>query len=145
MYRPIIPISLNKPFSFDKSSSYAYLPYLLDGWAYPEAWGTWSNATKASITLPLPKDNEAKTLVLTARALVNQTHPNQRVKIWVNGIYATTATLHKDSNNHIEIPLNKEAKQQGYVIVGMIFSNSVSPKSIGISDDIRALVISLMN
>jgi len=143
MYRPIIPVSLNRPFSFDKSSSYAYLPYLLDGWAYPEAWGTWSNATKASITLPLPKDNEAKILVLTARALVNQTHPNQRVKIWVNGIYATTATLNKDSNNRIEIPLNKEVKQQGYVIVGMMFPDSVSPKNIGIGDDIRTLAIGL--
>ena len=143
IYKPILSTNLNKPILFDKSSSYAHLPYLLDGWAYPEAWGTWSNSTKASITLPLPKDKEANILILSARALVNQTHPNQKVKIWVNGIYTTTVTLNKDSHNRIEIPLNKEAKKQGYLIIGMMFLDSTSPKSIGLGDDIRTLAIGI--
>lgn len=145
IYKKIAPTYLNQPFLFNCPSAYAYLPYLLNGWAYPESWGTWSNETKATITLPLPKDGRAKTLKLSTRALVSPSYPEQKVKIWVNGTPTKIVALTKDNNNVIDIPIGQDTINQGYLILGFSFQDAISPLKIGIGDDNRNLAIGLIS
>ncbi len=144
IYKSVKSISVNQTLLFDRPSGYAYLPYLLEGWAYPENWGTWSSGKKSVITLPIPQ-GKSRILELKMRALVTPSHPVQRVKIWVNGAPVKTVSLTQDNNNFIEIPITDEARQESYLIIGLMYEDATTPQILGLGDDIRTLSIGLIS
>ena len=115
---------------------------LISGWAYPESWGVWSIADKATLSLPKPESN-AKSLVLEARALISNQHPEQLVKVIINGQMRTSALLSKEDGNQIIIPLETGDFSGDRLAVELQLPNLVSPAALGIGQDERKLAIGL--
>ena len=115
---------------------------LMSGWAYPESWGAWSIADQATLSLPKPESN-AKSLVLETRALVSNKHPEQLVKVIINGQMRSSALLSKDDSNQIIIPLEAGDFSGERLAVELQLPNLVSPAALGIGQDDRKLAIGL--
>jgi len=145
LFQPITTTSVNRLISFQKSSVFSQFPYLIEGWNYPESWGTWSNGRKSAIAIPLPKNQSYTTLTLNMRALVSPTHRQQRVTIWANGRSRLNIKLTDPENNVVTIPITQEDKCKSYLIVGMHYSDSISPEKIGLGRDDRNLAIGLVS
>ena len=145
LFQPIAATSVDHLISFKKSSVFARFPYLIEGWNYPESWGTWSNGKKSAIAIPLPKNQSYTSLVFNMRALVSPTHQQQGLAIWVNGTIRLTIKLIELENNIITIPMTQEDKSKNYLIVGMHYSDSTSPEKIGLGGDDRNLAIGLVS
>ena len=116
--------------------------HLMSGWAYPESWGAWSIADKATLSLPKPPSN-AKSLILEARALVTSKHPEQMVKVMINGQLRSSAALIKEDGNQIIIPLETNDFLNGRLAVELQLPNLESPSALGIGKDARQLAIGL--
>lgn len=56
---------------------------LLNGWAWPEAWGIWSNGETSSLALPL--GGEAKQIQFNFRVLLGPNQPKAKIEIDING------------------------------------------------------------
>lgn len=115
---------------------------LMSGWAYPESWGAWSIADKATLSLPKPESN-AKSLVLETRALVSNQHPEQLVKVIINGQMRASTMLSKEDGNQIMIPLEAGDLSGDRLAVELQLPNLVSPAALGIGKDDRNLAIGL--
>jgi len=144
-----IPVmKIDQPIFFSRSSKYNY-PFVLGvDWSYPEEWGVWSNDRQASLTLPLPAEQELtkfNNLILTVRAFITQKYPTQEFEIWVNGHKEQDVTLNRSTNNKIIIPISKAIQNSGYVNLEFKFKNPIRPKDEGMGDDIRLLGIGLIS
>lgn len=116
--------------------------HLVSGWAYPESWGAWSIADKATLSLPKPPSN-TKSLVLEARALVTSKHPEQLVKVMINGQLRSSTTLTKEDGNQIIIPVQAGDFSSDRLVVELQLPNLSSPSALGIGKDDRQLAIGL--
>lgn len=116
--------------------------HLVSGWAYPESWGAWSIADKATLSLPKPPSN-AKSLILEARALVISKYPEQLVKVMINGQLRSNALLIKEDGNQLVIPLEANDFSNERLVVELQLPNLMSPSAIGIGKDDRQLAIGL--
>jgi hypothetical protein len=149
IHKAFEPTVLGKSIGFGKGQRGT--DYLVDvgqaerfnrGWGWPEAWGTWSDGTNATMTLPLPSE-EASTLQINANAFVGPKHPRQRITLWVNGISQGLIEVSKGEDNLISIALSEAVKKAGYVQVEFEFMNPVKPKDLGIGDDIRLVTLGI--
>jgi len=140
--------SIGQVMHFNQTGSGQY--FLAQGqWATPEPWGVWAIGSTASLKMPLTPNLQAKSLVLEARALLNAMYPKQIVQIWVNGDNIGEVNLTQAEHNQITIPIaalrasNKGLENLGMLHIEMQFMNSVSPKDLGMSDDVRKLAVGL--
>lgn len=133
---------LGEAIGLTKTSQYTN-QYLLQGWAFPEGWGTWSDGAKATLTLPLPQA-KAKTLTLNARAFITPKHPKQRVTIAINGQAMPTsdAVLYQEFNS-IQVTIPPSALGQKTITLTLGFPDKITPKSLGLGDDVRQLAIGI--
>jgi hypothetical protein len=115
---------------------------LIGGWAYPESWGVWSIGDKATLSLPKP-ESSAKTLVLEARALVSNKHPEQLVKVMMNGKPRVSTVLNQGDGNRILIPLEAGDFSGERLFIELQLPNLASPASLGMGNDDRKLAIGL--
>jgi hypothetical protein len=137
----------------DFSANGAGRPYLLDlgrspyigwGWSNPEAWGTWSDGEKARIAMLLPEDKNIHSLNLEAIILVSQTHPQQNIEIYVNGIKQPDVKLSGKELQKINIPMPKLHPHDGYLLIELHFPNRKSPKALGQGSDERNLGLGIV-
>ena len=115
---------------------------LMSGWAYPESWGAWSITDKATLSLPKLPSN-TKSLILEARALVTTKHPEQMVKVMINGQLRSSASLTKEDDNQIIIPVQAGDFSNERLVVELQLPNLMSPIALGIGKDDRQLAIGL--
>jgi len=135
---------INEKILFSRSGK-NILPFvLLAGWAYPEAWGTWSDGRSAKLVLPLPEGRPSY-LTLTARAFVPPKQRQQIVEVWVNDQLYKSMTFAKDDGNEIEIALSQAILSNRYILIDFRFQTPVKPKDLGLGDDDRALAIGLVS
>ena len=133
---------LDEPIVFGRSGKNIIPFVLLSGWAYPEAWGTWSDGRSAKLVLPLPSDNPSK-FVLKSRAFVFQQHPQQILIVRVNEEFSHRVVLEKDQGNEIIIPIPPKALKNGYLMIDFEFQAPLKPKDVGFGDDERSLAIGI--
>jgi len=112
------------------------------GWSNPESWGVWSDGTKASLILPVPESKVGE-LVIRGRAYVGNSHPEQRLRMRINGIGAEPITLSSPSSNAINIQLTPRMLQRNYLVVEFIFTNPIEPFVLDGSSDRRKLAFGL--
>ena len=119
--------------------------YLGDGWSHSEHWGTWSSGSSANMFFPIPPQ-QVDSIVIEANAFVPNTIENQRLAVTINGIPTANLVLKKpDAILDIKIPeAVKQALENETLEVRFNFSDAVSPKSIGLSDDPRELALGLI-
>lgn len=117
------------------------------GWTYPEAWGAWSEGSKAKIVMPLPQNTTKQSLVLQLelRALLSPKHPKQSMTILVDGYPTIVTALAKGDQNKIDIPLKYLAPKQEYVTLEFQLPDAITPKAIGLGDDSRQLAIGIVS
>lgn len=138
-------LELNQIVDFTKSGDGRSL-YILNGWGYTEAWGTWAIEPSASIVLPTPSGNPSKMLI-KANAFLVPSHPNQVVDILINGIkVADQYLLNKQHGNILEIKLPSSPKLAGEPLnIEFRSLGAISPMAAGISPDDRKLGIGLVS
>ena len=125
-----------------KTSQYTN-QYLISGWAFPEGWGTWSDGSQATLTLQLPQV-PAKTLTLNARAFIKPNHPTQRVTSAIKGqIGASQTFILTQESNQIRIPIPASVPGQKTITITLSFPDKITPKSLGLGDDVRQLAIGI--
>jgi len=135
-------ISISAPKVNQVTNEQTILIDLMSGWAYPESWGAWSIADIATVSFPKP-DSNPKSLILEARALVSSKHPQQIVKVMINGQLRTTAVLNKGDDNKINIPLEATDFTGERLVIEFQLPNLVSPTALDIGKDDRKLAIGL--
>jgi hypothetical protein len=138
-------LQLNQIVDFTKSGDGRSL-FILNGWGYTEAWGTWAIEPSASIVLPTPSGNPSKMLI-KANAFLVPSHPNQVVDILINGIkVADQYLLNKQHGNILEIKLPSSPKLAGEPLnIEFRSLGAISPMAAGISPDDRKLGIGLVS
>jgi hypothetical protein len=123
------------------------------GWAYPEAFGVWSEGDKVKLTIPLPKEpvngtnganDPIKGLELEMRALVSPNYPKQTVEVWVNSQFQKKVTLTQDQGNKVLVEIPATNPKQDYVTIELRLPNKAKPKDLGLGDDTRELAIGLV-
>jgi hypothetical protein len=134
---------LNQVISFGNSSG-SRKNYLLEGWAFSEGWGTWSNGRLAKLVLPLPKNTQPDTLVFNLRAFVTPKIPQQIFNVFIDGKLIEKIVLNKPSNNVVAIKVPESAISKGFIALEFQFINPAQPKVLfdNNSDD-RELAIGL--
>jgi hypothetical protein len=147
--KPYDPISKGQIITFSKNSSgvqylnnvgeQAFIGY---GWSNPETWGVWSDGNKASLILPLP-ESKANELIILGRPFVGTSHPEQRLRVRINGIYTEPITLSSPSSGTIKIQLTPRMLQRNYLAVEFIFLNPIEPFALNGSNDHRKLAFGL--
>ena len=137
---------INQSVSFSKSSRQSYSDYYLNsGWSYMEDWGVWSEGKKASLNIPLPMQ-PSSSIKLRVNALVNNTHPNQSLRILINGKLTTSITLSKSLNNLITLPISPEDLRKPYILISFEFLNPAKPKVVSENNfDNREIAIGLVS
>lgn len=115
--------------------------YIKHGFAEREGWGVWSEGGEAELLLPMPLDRP-KGLRMDVRALVSKAHPEQKVKVTVNGRKQYLFSFNKFNGNFIDIPISKqEADGNKTLMLHFQFENAVSPAELGLGGDERKLAI----
>lgn len=114
---------------------------LLEGWAAPEPWGTWSIGNRARIWLPVPDDGERWKIVLTGRLFVGTPDAPHRQRIIVR--HGSVAVLHHETMAEEDpIPafeLLGATRGGDGITLDLELPLATSPADLGISTDQRRL------
>jgi hypothetical protein len=134
--------SLHEVFGARQSS----LRLLRQGWAPPEAWGTWSVGPRAELALPL-EGAPADDLELSIEAIAFPHLPDNLQSIHVNVNGTRIATLQPNYEGYVRegtlgIPGQVAARSNPMKIVFEI-ARPTSPRALGLSKDERKLGIGL--
>ncbi|MDE2463150.1 MAG: hypothetical protein KGO02_05490 [Alphaproteobacteria bacterium] len=124
--------------------------YVVHGWSSPESWGTWSDASIASLMFRLPGLPTGNlTFEFKSHAFLVPTHQKLSVSVFVNGqqlkifdySYPQGAS---DSIRTVNIPANLVAQSKGLLKIEFLLSTPVSPEVVGLSTDDRQLGIGMI-
>lgn len=133
---------LREKIYFSRTSQGSF-SYLLSGWAYPEAWGTWSEGGEAKLILPMPAQ-KTTALRLHFNTFIEPTHPSQKIKVYLGDVLLKEANFMKVGVNQIDIPIPSTMANQHRLELLLKFPNNISPKALGIGDDTRNLAIGII-
>lgn len=139
------PIRLGGRLQFRQSGN--GLVYLVEGWSGPEPWGTWSEGASAAVILPM--NDNLKMVVIEADALVTPAHPEQRIRVLLNGVSVKDATLTSSTGNRIEVSISDKLRthlsENGYLRMQFEIPDAAKPADLGINDDNRILGFGLVS
>lgn len=108
-----------------------------------ESWGgIWSTSSRARLILPMPT-RSPRTITFIANALITPQHPEQRVEIWLDGQAQKTVTLRQINDNQFTIAIPPSLQHSKSITIDMRFLDAISPQSLGINKDDRALALGL--
>lgn len=133
---------LREKIYFSRTSQGAF-SYLLSGWAYPEAWGTWSDGGVAKLILPMATQKPAY-LRLHFNTFIESAHPSQKIEVYLGDALIKEANFMKVGINQIDIPISSAMSKQHQLELLLKFPNNISPKALGVGDDTRNLAIGLI-
>lgn len=141
----LLKIKLNEPIFFG-AKGYGAQYFLGENWEAKEPWGVWSRPAGSKINF-INVPQEAKSIVLSLRAVISPTHPRQVLEIRANGGETQSYSLESPNDNNIEFHLDGLEMGRGKVLEIEFFpKNAISPTQAGISkDDTRLLSIGVMS
>ena len=150
--RSLPSVEIGEKIEFSKAARGTYFLLGIDmasrlgiGWYYPENWGTWAAADKATLLIPKPTGVKPKTLTLEMNALVSPKHPIQRIEIRVGGGPTQNFALSKPVGNIIALDLSQQKRPTNYVEIEIRSLDRIAPKAIGIGQDERLLGFGLIS
>jgi len=110
------------------------------GWAYPESWGTWLAGSYGEILLPVLNEPVSQ-INLSFRSLIN---PN-KIRFYINGELAKPIIQQFDENIYTAaLEINPSQKSQGFIQIRINPISRISPKSLGLSEDVRQLSLGII-
>jgi hypothetical protein len=114
--------------------------FLVDGWALPEPWGTWTLGHDAQLLVPLPKGEHLNELELNMQPFINTLHPTLLVRYSVNNGPLLYRSWNIDQpQSAFKIPIAKNDVTLGYLNIQFHIENPQSPKQLGQGEDTRML------
>lgn len=120
---------------------------LAEGWSASEPWGTWSEGKGARVTLPAT-DN-LRLIVIEADALVTPAHPEQRVRVSLNGVFVKEIAVMFNTGNRIEIPVTDKMRAllstSESLRLQFEFPDAARPVDLGVANDTRTLALGLVS
>ncbi|MDR3518124.1 MAG: hypothetical protein P4M00_20175 [Azospirillaceae bacterium] len=132
-YQPGTPLAMGT----DPASIWAYRG---DGWCAPESWGIWSCARQASLTFLLTRTPQSGMTVQLH--LVHLGDKPQEVTIVANGVNVGTVVVTDDRFYSVAIPRDVAAASP-LLQINLDVARTVTPKSLGLGEDIRTLGIGM--
>lgn len=114
---------------------------LIYGWSEPEQDGRWTDGPEAALVFEVGTARQSPSLLLSVFALYDQAAPQLRVEIWINGerlddwLFDETCAL--PHTRVLSIP--GAALSDRYQVLTFVIRDPKSPKSLGVSDDVRQL------
>ena len=142
--KPVLPLAQVQ--KFDQTGPWNNL--LVNGWAAPESWGTWSLGQHAELAInprQLPDAAHGLRLHFDTHTFVTSSHPQQRIEVSLNGAdvghYEAT---YPNSVIGIDLDIPENALMSSKEIrIGFTFPDAVSPQSVGAGADERILALGL--
>jgi|GEM_PF-1334313 len=124
------------------------LDCLKQGWSTPEAWGVWSDGTRAELRLTITSYKKPITiLTFDFIAFLCSKSDTLMGTLSINSVKVRDLCLSTQENYVLSIPVDKnlecEAKKQGYFSVIFEIHNPKKPIDIGLNSDSRNLGIGL--
>jgi len=131
--------------TFDFANASSVPSDALRGFSVPESFGRWSDANEASFTCVLPPKGEPapSTMRVTTSGFVFAGH-TQKAVVFLNGSKVEEEQYLSDKPPKvIEIPVPKAPGEK----LSLKFSlpDAVSPKELGLNQDIRKIAISVQS
>ena len=115
---------------------------LIDGWASPEPWGTWSDGTSAKLGVILPQDNKPEvTILIKGNVHIPLKAKELKIEYFINGKTLLEKTFTQEnisSDTLLKFPAEWVEKNR-VVLIEFKIINPVSPKDDGLSPDPRAI------
>lgn len=116
------------------------------GWSGPESWGVWTNAVRASISVPealLSDVDTAQVLVLQGRMYTRPGATSQRIRVLGAGRVLAEATVrYPESRVTLSISL-KPLAASGSRTLQIETPDAISPRALGESSDGRKIAFGL--
>jgi len=142
--KPVLPLAQVQ--KFDQTGAWNNL--LVNGWASPESWGTWSLGQHAELAInprQLPDAAHGLRLHFDTHTFVTSSHPQQRIEVSLNGAYVGHyEATYPNSVIGIDLDIPESALMSPKEIrVGFAFPDAVSPQSVGAGADERILALGL--
>lgn len=144
-------LSLGQDYYLNKNSSYI-LNVLNDvgvsywmgkGWAYPENWGVWSDGIEASIILPVPNE-KISSVTMLIKPYINSARLKQNITIQVDSQKPIDYIFSSSSPEKIKINLDYKSQTKNFITIKFFIKEPLSPKDLGLNDDLRKLGIGLI-
>ena len=119
------------------------------GWSFPEAWGTWSDRSSASLFFTLSGTNLPQTVYLRLKVRPYIPNPNftSNLTVELNTTKLGKYTFTENKDYEIVIPMSDDDyfKAKSMPLLNFIVDNPLSPSSFGQSTDSRTLGIGLIS
>jgi len=112
------------------------------GWSYPEEWGTWSEGGSSKLLIPLSEKEAPREIRFKLRGFISGSHKEQNVKIWVNSQHLSNLVISKELPMTYSVIIPKDINSS-YLLIELQMPNAISPKRLGLGDDVRELGIGL--
>ncbi|MBI4836226.1 MAG: sulfatase-like hydrolase/transferase [Candidatus Abawacabacteria bacterium] len=136
----VIPYKYGNVIEFIKGSE--GLEYLKSGWSTPEDTQTWSSANEATIAIPIHPSSHDLLLSADIMPLIAAKQlPMQNIKVLINDHVSSTWQMQSNGEYFLTIP--KEETHNGILLIRFLIPQARSPKSLGISEDMRTLGIAI--
>ena len=123
--------------------------YEAGGWSGRESWGRWSTGKEAALKFRIDAtSNKPMLLHIRCGAFVNRKHPHQAVAINANGNRVGLLHFGADRGGNtltefsVEIP-SRFVGNHGEILITLTTADSVSPRSLGLGEDDRALGVAV--
>ncbi len=139
LWQPVAPYSPGT--RIDCTEKGNALPYLLRGWANPEANGTWTMAPEAALVLALPPVAQERKLEVEMSAFLGASRAPQPVDVRVNGTFIGRWEVAKPGRYVLGVPA--ELAQQPQWRIDLSIGRPQRPDAIGYGPDSRMLGISV--
>jgi len=114
--------------------------FLSSGWSVPEEWGVWSEGGEATLRMAVPSSSSG--VLFKARAFVGESHPVQRVRVYVNGSFVRQVELRSEGDFSVDFPSGIGGRRDD-VVVRFVLFDAVSPTWVSFGEDRRVLAIGL--
>jgi len=136
-------VYLNTNIQFTSTSPGNQL-FLVEGWALPEPWGTWSLGYFSEIVLPLPMGLSTQ-LVISMRHFINADHPKLSYSYTVDNQPSKQLEIGLTPISSLAIPITAAMREKGFVSIRFNFENPISPKALNIGEDSRVLAFGIQS
>ena len=140
------PLSVSSGVAVDTNIKNVYTSqFLTKGFSYPEVWGTWTDEARAEIKFSLSRSpSRTISIILNVNAWIDRGHDNFLVTAIYRGKQIGSHTFSDSRVTDWVLNIDKhEVDPDNVIVVDLVFNNSVSPQSVGVSADPRKLGLGL--
>ena len=139
IWQPVAPYAPGSTLSFTETGD--VVPYLLRGWANPEADGTWTMAPLASIQLAMPPVAQPRTVAVTMHPFLGKSRLPQPVELRVNGEAVGTWQVDRPGTYVLSVPTALALAREWRL--DLLIGRPQRPDEAGLSPDSRLLGVSV--